>query len=87
MYLLKRNGNKINLKLKNGILISQEGKLGQKDSVFFICSKCGKEASRRIALFSNLKNLTDRDFYCQQCNTLTNNLEKYGVKNVMQIKE
>lgn len=87
MYLLKRNNEKIDIELKNGILVPRIGKLGQRDAIFFICNNCGKEASRRISLFTKLDNLVDRDFYCQQCNTKFNNIEKYGVANAMQVKE
>lgn len=87
MKLKKRNNKIIGLELHNGKLIPEKGKLGQRDSVLFLCSKCFKEASRRVSLFDLSKPFTDRDFYCQQCNTKANNLDKYGVENVMQIKE
>lgn len=87
MYLIKRNNSKIEIEIENGILKPKNGKIGQRDTVFFICSSCQEEGSRRVSLFSNLENLSDRDFYCQKCNTEANNMKKYGVVNTMQVKE
>jgi len=86
MFLVKRNGKKVDLALENNILFSS-AKIGQRDTIFFICKKCGKDASRRVSLFKNIKNISDRDLYCQQCNTKENNLKKYGVSNTAKLNE
>ncbi len=85
MFLIKRNGKKIDLILEDNIL-SSSIKIGQRDTVFFTCRKCGKNANRRISLFKDIKNISDRDLYCQQCNMKENNLKKYGVSNTAKLK-
>jgi len=84
MTLLKRNGKKVDILLENNFLISNE-KIGQRDTLLFTCKKCGKNSSRRISLFKDIKNIQDRDLYCQLCNTKENNLEKYGVDNTAKL--
>ncbi len=77
MILLKRNGKKSEISLEKNKLISSD-KIGKRDSLLFICKKCGKEASRRISLFKDINNITNRDLYCQRCNITETNLERYG---------
>ena len=84
MILLKRSGKEVNIKLEDKIL-SSNFKIGKRDSLLFTCRKCKKKASRRISLFRDISNVTDRDLYCQQCNTKENNLEKYGVENTSKL--
>lgn len=88
MELLKRNGIRFPLLNNNGNLICEK-KIGQRDTIIFICEKCKKEGSRRVSLFKNktFSNFNERDFFCEQCNREQNSLDKYGVKNPMQREE
>jgi predicted Zn-ribbon and HTH transcriptional regulator len=82
MKLVKRNNKECELELIDGKMMSSL-RMGHRDTIFFVCLKCGKQGSRRVCLWRNLDSLIDRDFYCQQCNREQNSLDLYGCKNSM----
>ena len=86
MKLVKSSGKTFKLSLINSKFVSDVF-IGKRDTVFFTCKKCGNEGHRRVSLFKDIENITDRDLFCEQCNREQNSIDKYGVKNPMQRKD
>ena len=91
MYIIDKNKNKIPVKIVDNFIVNMENK---KDRLFFNCVDCGKEDSKTGLTIKSYSEALEKIplsnkkiFRCKQCNIKVTNLEKYGVSNLLKLKE
>ena len=75
MRLIKRSKEVKDLKIENNKFVSSS-KIGQRDTIEFVCSVCNQIATRRVSCWEKLENLTEEDFICSQCQRDDKNIKR-----------